>query len=114
MAANDGCARIPLRRPQPGYRRLFLRTDGARRTAVAWLITAAFCGWWVALRPASATEIDAVRQRLDADAGAAALARFDARLAGGGQPSLLRLHLLRNAALRDQPAIAASAAESSG
>src|SRR5690606_28149095 len=94
-AANDTCAYVPVMRPQSGYRRVLLRSEQARRSAAAVLLTLAFCAYWFAVRGAAPAEIDAARMQLHADAGATAVARFDAALAAHESPSLLRVHLLR-------------------
>lgn len=92
--ANDDCARVPVMRLQPQYRRVALRTGQSRRTAAAALLTLAFCFHWFVIRDAVPAEIDAVRAELQARSGPTAVARFDTALAAHESASLLRLHLL--------------------
>lgn len=108
-AANDDCARVPVMRPRRSYRRVALHNEATRRTAAALGVALAFCAWWLGLRAVSGAEIEAVRQRLSIEGGAAAVQRFDVELAGHEAPSLLRLHRLRA-----QATIAASAGSSAG
>lgn len=111
--ANDDCARVPVMRERPRYRRTALHNEKARAQASAVIVALLFCAWWVAVRAASGAEIAEARDQLLREHGAAAAERFDTGLAHAN-PSLLRLHLLRVKAGSAQDRIAASAESSSG
>ncbi len=93
--ANDACARTPIAREPAVYRRPALHTEQSRRTALAIILTLAFCAWWVGLRGASETEIADLRTHIESAEGAPTLLRFDRRLEALETPSLLRLHLIK-------------------